>query len=213
MLKHLKIGLLGFLVLVYISGSIGFFINPSFFKPFTWFTLIITCLVFLIHQPVNQPKYLLSFLCLAAFGFSMELLGIDTGMIFGTYHYGNSLGPKFEEVPIIISLNWALLINSGVLLAGYFFEHRLATAFLAAILVVLIDVCMEHIAPLMDMWYFEGGMAGIHNYIGWFCIAFPTSYILHDTFKQGNKKVALVIITLQLLTFGSVYLSKLLNFT
>jgi len=210
--KRLKIVLLGFLVLVYVSGAIGFFVNPSFFSPYTSITLILTCLVFLSHQPLKQPAYIFSFFCLAAVGFAIEIIGVETGIIFGNYQYGNSLGTKFENVPLIISFNWAFLINAGVLLAAYFTRHRILMSLLSALIVVAVDVCMEQVAPLMDMWYFKGGVAGLHNYVAWFCITFVASFVLHENFKNGDRKIALIILVLQLITFGSVYLSKFFNF-
>ena len=60
MIKKYKSYLLYFLILVYISGSIGFVVNPTFFSPFTPYTLLLTCFVFLIHSPLTEKKFTVS---------------------------------------------------------------------------------------------------------------------------------------------------------
>ena len=84
MKKKYKSYLLYFLILVYVSGSIGFVVNPSFFSPFTPYTLLFTCAVYLIHRPLANQKFIGAFLCIAFLGFIVEIIGVKTGVIFGT---------------------------------------------------------------------------------------------------------------------------------
>ena len=49
------------------------------------------------------------------FTFSMEAIGVATGKIFGSYHYGSNMHLKVLGVPLVIAFNWlvlALAINS-----------------------------------------------------------------------------------------------------
>ena len=170
--------LLYFLILIYVSGAIGFLFNPGFFAPFTPLTLAFTCFVFLIHQPLNNLNYTLSFIGLAAVGFVAEVIGVKTGVVFGNYYYGNALGYKVLGVPLVISLNWGLLINIGVLVATYLSKKPLLIATLAAFIITGVDLLIEQVASQMDYWHFSNGIAGIQNYIGWFIISFFTSICL-----------------------------------
>ncbi len=204
--------LLYFLILVYVSGAIGFLFNPGFFAPFTPLTLAFTCFVFLIHQPLNNLNYTLSFIGLAAVGFVAEVIGVKTGVVFGNYYYGNALGYKVLGVPLVISLNWGLLINIGVLVATYLSKKPLLIATLAAFIITGIDLLIEQVASQMDYWHFSNGIAGIQNYIGWFIISFFTSWLLQKHLVKGDKKIALVFLLLQLFFFGLIYINKLFNF-
>jgi len=47
---------------------------------------------------------------IAVTSFLIEAAGVNTGKIFGVYAYGNTLGPKLLNTPVIIGLNWFLLI-------------------------------------------------------------------------------------------------------
>ena len=204
--------LLYFLILVYISGAIGFLFNPGFFAPFTPLTLAFTCFVFLIHQPLNNLNYTLSFIGLAVVGFVAEVIGVKTGVVFGNYYYGNALGYTVVGEPLVISLNWGLLINIGVLVATYLSKIPLLIATLAAFIITGVDLLIEQVASQMDYWHFSNGIAGIQNYIGWFIISFFTSWLLQKHLVKGDKKNALVFLLLQLFFFGLIYINKLSNF-
>jgi putative membrane protein len=59
-------------------------------------------------------------------GFAVEALGVATGFPFGTYRYGDALGPRLLGVPLVIPLAWtwmawpAWLVGRGrVVLAGW----------------------------------------------------------------------------------------------
>ena len=206
MLKKYKSYLLYFLILVYVSGSIGFIVNPLFFSPFTPYTLLLTCFVFLIHSPLNNKKFLFAFFSIAFLGFIIEVIGVKTGLVFGKYSYGEGLGLKLLEVPLIISINWAMLICAGIRIVSGIFANKIVSLFAAAVLVTLIDLLIEQVAPKLDFWQFEGGLPDLHNYLGWIGVTFFTSYFFYPTIIKGNRSVSLIILILQIIFFTSLYL-------
>lgn len=195
-----------FLILVYISGSIGFVVNPEFFSPFTPYTLVLTCFVFLIHNSVADKKFLIAFFSIAFLGFVIEVIGVDTGMIFGKYAYGEGLGYKFLDVPLIISINWSMLICAGIITVSRIFKNKIVVLTVSAVLVTLIDVIIEQVAPKLDFWLFEGGMPGLQNYISWVGVAFFTAYFFYPTIIKGNRNVALTLLILQIIFFTTLFL-------
>ena len=205
-MKNYKSYFLYFLILVYISGSIGFVVNPAFFSPFTPYTLILTCLVFLIHSPIKDNKFLLTFFTIALLGFIIEVIGVKTGLIFGKYSYGNGLGYKLLGVPLIISINWAMLICAGIRVVSSIFTNKLLVLLLAALLVTSIDFLIEQVAPKLDFWQFEVGSPSFHNYLGWIGVAVCTSYFFYPTIIQGNRLVSLIILILQIIFFTSLFI-------
>jgi len=209
MLKDLRKYLLWFFVLVYVSGAIGFIFKPSFFHPFTSITLLFTCLIFLIHQPLHKGEYLMSFLSLICIGYVSEVIGVKTGLVFGKYHYGDGLGYKLFSVPIVVSLNWAFLINAGKLLSTHFTENRLLSALLSSGIITAIDLLIEPVAGSLDFWYFENGKAALHNSVGWFLVAFIASWVLHKQLINGDKRISAIILGLQIFFFGIINLNRL----
>ena len=206
MLKTYKSYLLYFLILVYISGSIGFVVNPTFFSPFTPYTLLLSCFVFLIHSPLADKKFLIAFFSIAFLGFIIEVIGVKTGLIFGKYSYGNGLGFKLLDVPLIISINWAMLIFAGIRIVSVIFANKIVSLVVAALLVTLIDLLIEQVAPRLDFWQFEGGLPGLHNYLGWIGVTFFTSYFFYPTIIKGNRNVSLLLLILQIIFFTTLYL-------
>tara|TARA_R110000851_G_scaffold321447_2_gene486892 strand:+ start:34 stop:660 length:627 start_codon:yes stop_codon:yes gene_type:complete len=206
MKKTYKSYFLYFLILVYISGSIGFVLNPSFFSPFTPFTLLLTCFVFLIHSPLADKKFIFAFFSIAFLGFIIEVVGVKTGLIFGKYSYGNGLGYKFLNVPLVISINWAMLIFAGIIVVSRIFANKITVLLVAALLVTLIDLIIEQVAPKLDFWQFEGGLPGLQNYLSWIGVAFFTSYFFYPTIIKGNRTVSLVILILQIIFFTFLYI-------
>lgn len=206
MKKTYKSYFLYFLILVYISGSIGFVVNPSFFSPFTPYTLLLTCYVFLIHSPLEDKKFIFAFFSIAFLGFIIEVVGVKTGLIFGKYTYGDGLGYKFLNVPLVISINWAMLICAGIIVVSRIFVNKIIVLVVAALLVTIIDVLIEQVAPQLDFWQFEGGLPDSQNYLSWICVAFFTSYFFYPTIIKGNLIVSLIILILQIIFFTFLFI-------
>ncbi len=208
----LKKYLLYFIILVYLSGTIGFVLKPTFFLPFTPYTLLLTVCVFLIYQLPVKTNYFLVFFTLAVLSFIVEVIGVKTGSIFGTYFYGSTLGYKLFGVPLIISLNWVMIVALAVLSSSLVFKNKFAIVFFAASLTTLSDLLIEQVAGQLDFWHFSNNRAGIHNYIGWFVISLFFSWVLYGQVISGNKKVALLLLILQLFFFGIIYLFNTFKF-
>ena len=202
----IKKSLLYFLILVYISGSIGFAIAPAFFAPLTPYTLLFTCFVFLFYQPLENKKMIYAFFIIAMLGFIIEVLGVKTGLIFGAYNYGNGLGFKLFKVPLIISLNWALLISASIITISRFSKHKHVVLGCSAVLITGIDFIIEQVAYKLDFWKFEAALPGWHNYLGWAIVGYVLPYFFYSDLVKGNKTIALVILLLQILFFTTNYI-------
>ena len=85
-------------------------------------------------------------------------------------------------------------------------RNKIAALVVAALLVTLIDLLIEQVAPKLDFWQFEGGLPGLHNYLGWIGVAFFTSYFFYPTIIKGNRSVSLILLILQIIFFTSLYL-------
>jgi bisanhydrobacterioruberin hydratase len=211
-LNKTKIYLIYFLILVYVSGAIGILFNPLFFLPLTPYTLILTALVFLIHQPFHKTSYAAGFLTLILIGFLVEIIGVRTGHVFGNYYYGKTLGCALFGVPLVVPLNWAVLISCGVLTGTRFSKNRFLAAMISALVVTAIDFLMEQVVSSLDFWHFDTGLAGAHNYAGWLVISFVSSFILQNNLSAGDRKAAYIVQGLQVIFFGALNFYKLILF-
>ena len=135
-----------------------------------------------------------------------EWLGVNYGLLFGTYSYGSNFGPKLDGVPYLIGIYWGILTFISATLATYITTKAPIKIVLAAGLMVLLDFFMEHSAPIFDFWTFEGGSAPFENYTTWFALAVIFQTILHFLKQKGNLKFSLHLYVAQLVFFGYFFL-------
>lgn len=122
--------------------------------------------------------------------FLLEVIGVHTGIVFGSYKYGEVLGVKAWGVPLIITLNWLLLIISANVLAGDMTGKKVIRIFLAPILIVLFDLVMEPVAMQLNYWDWHNHTIPFKNYASWFIIALLFS-VLYNVYAVTVKSLVL----------------------
>jgi putative membrane protein len=117
--------------------------------------------------------------------FTLEVLGVKYGLVFGHYVYGDVLGLKVLGVPVIIGMNWVIIIWGIV--SGL--EKLPIPVFLqvplTALLALFFDWVMEPVAIGLGYWTWDGGDIPLQNYIAWFVIAF----VFALAYRLGKLKV------------------------
>lgn len=156
----------------YLVGVAGFKIEPlrplfQFLTPFGMLAATVLLLVF--HEPRNL-KSALVFAAVAIFGFVVELIGVNTGILFGSYEYGPTLGLKIWNTPLTIGLNWLVLVYCVASLLrpirdNWYFPLA------GALAMVAFDWIMEPVAVATDMWSWQGGQIPMKNYLDWFLVS------------------------------------------
>jgi len=100
------------IVLFHLVGLFGF-LNPAwevFFIKLVPYHLLLMLLI-MIFTVEDRSYNLLKFALLVYLaGYLIEVLGVNTGLIFGNYRYGSALGLKVWEVPLLIGVNWLILV-------------------------------------------------------------------------------------------------------
>ncbi len=174
----------GLIIAIYTAGAVGLSIPEykELFEFLTPFQLIgTTCLLLLFHRGWNDSFPIFG---AAAFwiGFGSEIIGIHTGYLYGDYVYGPTLGPKLWEVPLVIGLNWFLLVYLSGALFVKSVSNDFAAAALGAGVMTAMDYVMEPVAVAMNMWYWKFDIIPASNYAGWFLVAF----LIHLIYRKAN---------------------------
>ncbi len=115
-------------------------------------------------------------------GFCIELAGVKTGAIFGSYFYGEALQPALWEIPLAIGFAWlGMIISAAVisqrLLPARFSRRPILIAACIALLMVIFDMFMEPAAMKLGYWTWHDGIVPWRNYVAWFVFGFILSYI------------------------------------
>jgi uncharacterized membrane protein len=208
LLKQEKVSLIavGLLYLFHLSAIIGSAIGyQEWFIRKTPLNLCLIGLLLFVAFPLKSKKGVFLFAFYAAFGIFVEFLGVNYGLFFGDYSYGANLGPKVGGVPWSIGLNWALLVMITGELSNRFKIHLLFKAVIGALLMVFLDLFMEHSAPLFDFWEFSGGIVPLSNYIAWFFVALILQLIHQYSKLNGDVFFSLHCYLAQLIFFISFY--------
>ena len=158
-----------FQIAALIGISLGYF---EWFISKTELNLLIIAVLLAINFPLNSLKRISFFAAIFVSGFFLEWLGVNYGLFFGNYAYGDNLGYKVGGVPLLIGVNWAVLIMSCGAIVDKIKVHYFIKSLLGAALMVLLDFFIELPAPVFDFWKFAGGKAPIDNYAAWFIISF-----------------------------------------
>jgi bisanhydrobacterioruberin hydratase len=118
----------------------------------------------------------------------LEVAGVKTGLVFGEYKYGNVLGFRVLEVPLVIGFNWVLVILGAISISKSFSDNIFIISFFAAILSVIFDYFLEPVAIKLGYWEWNAIAVPLHNYIAWFIITYIFSLVLlkiKSDFKEG----------------------------
>jgi len=198
-----------FLLVIYLVGIIGISIPGlrPVYADITPVSLLISAMLVLAFHEKWTWRAGLIFFVIALTGFLIEVAGVQTGNIFGHYNYGSTLGWGISGVPLIIGVNWFLLIYSTWLVAGMISKKALLRILLVGVLMVLFDVIMEPVAVELDMWQWKGAGIPLENYGAWFAISVVFASLIQVSGVRVKNPVA------PYLLFYMVFFFGMLNFT
>ncbi len=184
--------------LVHISGLLGMvFYDLDFFAGYTSLNLFLMSIILFANIKLNNKNRIFALLLIFLIGMLSEFIGVNYGLIFGEYIYGNNLGFKLFGVPLLIGLNWVILTVICANIASFLIKNNsiLQMIILGTSLMLLIDIVMEPIAPKLDLWKFKNLVVPSSNYIGWLIISILTQTIYNTKFKQKEVKLSFNLYT------------------
>ncbi len=201
------------LIVFYTIGLIGILIpiHPDFVF-LTPYNLLLSLAVIIWGHSSWKLSTILVFLTCFLVGFGIEVVGVNTGLIFGEYAYGPVLGLKLWDTPLMIGINWLLLIyGAGVTINRFMGDYHWAIrAILAAGIMVILDLLIEPVAIAYDFWTWESESVPFQNYFAWFLIALFLQLIFMRGLANATNKVGIVLLVLQFIFFGIINLSLIL---
>jgi putative membrane protein len=113
-----------------------------------------------------------------------ESVGVATGLVYGPYHYSDSLGPKFLGlVPYLIPLAWFMMMYPSFLVARALvsasmrrLSRSISIAALGGIIMTAWDMVMDPVMVSAGHWVWDkpGAYFGVplQNYWGWWLTTF-----------------------------------------
>lgn len=188
--KYLEFGLVGFLLIFYTVGTVGLLREATrdWFLGLSFLNLLLSFGTVILGRRERTAGFFGFLLLCFATGMTVEWIGTKTGLLFGSYHYGENLGPKLWGVPWVIGLNWGILVLTSASIINRFKLSPVISAVLSALLMSLLDVLMEPVAVKSDFWTWENGIIPFYNYICWFGVSLPLQYLyFRSRLVESNK--------------------------
>ena len=130
----------------------------------------------------------------AGIGWGMEAIGVRTGIPFGRYEYGDTLGPMFLGVPVVVMLAWAMMAYPCFLAARRLSSTTAGVVVFGAWLLAAWDLFLDPQMVAEGHWTWQTpdpglpGVPGIPltNYMGWIITAVIIMVLLQRLPQRGR---------------------------
>jgi putative membrane protein len=200
-------------------GLVGIlFFDRRLFASLTPMNILLMLALLIWTQQERTLTFWLLFAACFIEGMLAEIIGVNTGYLFGHYHYTHVMGPQVLGVPLIIGINWFIVIYcSGILISK--FSHYLMsrmpdteqerlqgvyhwTLLLdGALLTVLFDWVMEPVAMKLNFWQWENDKIPFSNYLSWLALSMIMMYFFRRSVFDKRNQFAVNLLLIQLMFF------------
>ncbi|RYU90584.1 carotenoid biosynthesis protein [Mucilaginibacter terrigena] len=201
------------IVLFHVVGLVGLSIpatRPLFLQIVPFHLLLMLVVITLGHEKQDNRfgKFILSVFLL---GFIAEWVGVHTGVLFGNYAYGKTLGLKLFDIPLMIGVNWFLLVYAvGVTMQRSRLKSPFFRVITGAAILVTLDLLIEPVAVKFDYWQWLDGIIPLKNYICWFLLSVLMLGIFEWFKFKKQGKAAVVLLITEFVFFGALNLMALI---
>ncbi|MDQ2751937.1 MAG: carotenoid biosynthesis protein [Bacteroidota bacterium] len=214
-----KIALL-IVLLFQVSGAIGILFSPykEWFVQNTTFNLVLMALLLIITQKQKNASFFGFVFASYFIGFLVEWIGIHTGALFGSYEYGKVLGLKYGNVPLLIGVNWFIIIYCTGVVTSKLYDKMNAKfkdvqanikpvlQFVSivvdgALLATFFDFIIEPVAVKLGFWKWLHGTIPFYNYVCWFAVSALLLTIFRLLPFDKNNRLAVHLFIVQVLFF------------
>jgi bisanhydrobacterioruberin hydratase len=205
-------------ILFHTIGLVGMlFFKNSFILQSTPVNLLLMFGLLVWTQKEKNIFFWIFLLLVVATGIAVEIIGVNTRLLFGDYKYGNVLGFKVANVPLIIGVNWFLIMYCcGISMQTVLMKaidkvatetstppmalKALSVIIDGATLAVFFDWLMEPVAVQLGYWKWNGEIP-LYNYLCWFVISVILLALFHFCKFNKQNKFAVHLLLIQLMFF------------
>lgn len=207
-------------ILFHVCGAIGILFTPykQWFISATPVNLLLMAALLVVTQREKNIHFFIFLLLCYVTGMTTEIIGANTGKLFGQYQYTDVLGIKLFGVPFIIGINWFIAIYCSctiIFLLNEWLYKKFSTdkrpslamqlfSFVidAALLTTLFDFILEPSAAQLNYWkWLPGGSVPLYNFVCWFIISAGLATVYHFLKFDKRNQFAVHLFIIQVLFF------------
>lgn len=187
------------LSILYTVGIVGISIEMTrdFFLGLSSIHLTV-CL--LLSTPLLDKNYRPQYLFLVGIiGYFAEVIGVNTGIIFGDYEYLDNLGPKLIQVPVLLVALWIMSLYGAYSIASLITKNKWFNSLLTAVLCTCLDILIEPLCATLGYWEWTTEV-GLNNFITWFILSLFLAHFIKIN-KILPQKEAIINFVWQIVFF------------
>lgn len=163
--------------------------------------LISTAILLWNSQQDWDLKFILMLIVFFLLGFLVEVWGVNTGIVFGEYQYGPVLGWKLWNTPLMIGVNWLMLLLASAATLSRFDFPIWIKVILASTVMVALDFFIEPVAVKLHFWQWAAPDIPLQNYIAWFGTALILQALHFTAITVKPNKIAPWLLLIQWMFF------------
>ncbi len=205
-------------LLFHVNGMIGMAGNEKdWFVAMTPVNLLCMFVLLIYTEGAKNKNYALFLLLCFVVGMVTEIIGVNTGMLFGHYFYGEPMGIKFFGVPLLIGIQWFVSVYSSAQIFIWFEKtfkirpiHTAIRATFTALITTAFDYIIEPAAIKLGYWNWFGQAVPIYNYVCWFVISFFLSLYYFNVRRENQVVNFFAVVLFFIQTVFFMYVTKFL---
>jgi len=194
-------------VIFHLIGLAGLSFLPTkpYFLQLVPFHLWLMAFIVLLNHDGAKSKFLWFAGRVILAGWFIEYAGVHTGALFGQYIYGRTLGFKIAGVPVLMGINWLVLVYAaGVSMRKLNVRPVFLRVICSAALLVVLDFLIEPVAARLDYWHWAFNVAPLQNYTCWFAVSALFLFIFERFKFDKQSMVAPSILICQFIFFAAL---------
>ena len=201
------------IALIFLVGAWGI-ANPrsQILDQIPWVLWLVVIFLFLTQFQKTQ-LFVFKFLLLILAGWAIEIMGVQGGILFGKYGYGELFGKAIIAVPVVCGAIW--LTNTLMMMQITRYVLRIEgywkTVLVAALLMTALDAFAQLPAYKIGFWsYKEMQYPPFYHSIGYFGISCLTCSAAGDDFVNHKNPGAISMAFIQSLFLVILYILTLI---
>ena len=207
-------------VLFHCIGLAGIlFYDAALFASLTPMNLLLSASLLVYTQKEKNNHFLLFASICFVVGYGVEYLGVNYQLLFGDYRYLSAMGFQWNNVPVVIGVNWFIMMYCCGISIQHFLNfmwnklkdenqpRRRNVGFFAviidgALLATFFDWLMEPVAVKLGYWQWLGdGSIPVFNYVCWFVISALLMFLFRILSFSKQNQFAVNLLLIQFMFF------------
>lgn len=194
----------GIIILFHTVGLVGLSIPSTrslFLETVPWHLLLMLVVLAVSHEP-KSGKFLGFIAMTFLTGSTVEWIGVHKGWLFGHYSYGDTLGIKVDGIPLIIGVNWFMLIYAAGVTMQKLPLNIFGRMVIGSTILVVLDALIEPLAVPLNYWHWQDNHIPLYNYVCWFGVSAVLLYVFQKFRFHKQSVVAPFFLATQFVFFG-----------